>query len=149
LKNEEESLDAAQDVFLRVLTGVSKRQRCELSSSFFYTAATNVCLNRLRRGNISKRLFGRETVFESDDGESAVDITGAIDRGFEAAEARIILENIFATEAAETQALCYFYFVDGMTLQECANVYSISVSGAKKRLDKFLKRARLKLKIGG
>ena len=46
LKNEEKAYDAMQDVFVRVI-----ERRTELStvcSSFFYTVATRVCLNRIR-----------------------------------------------------------------------------------------------------
>ena len=48
LKNEDEALDAAQDVFVSLLRH-SKRLHGQFLSSLLYTIATNICLNRLRR----------------------------------------------------------------------------------------------------
>ena len=48
LGNEEDALDAAQDVFVALL-GAEKELRLPYPSSFLYTAATNTCLNRIRQ----------------------------------------------------------------------------------------------------
>jgi len=49
LRDEEETRDAAQDVFERALPAVvKKRLRADYPSSLLYTIATRVCLNRLR-----------------------------------------------------------------------------------------------------
>ena len=47
LGNEDEALDASQDVFVRL---VEQRERltAEFPSSLLYRIATNVCLNRIR-----------------------------------------------------------------------------------------------------
>jgi RNA polymerase sigma-70 factor (ECF subfamily) len=48
LKNEEDALDAAQDVFAMLLTH-RERLHDKFLSSLLYTMATNICLNRLRQ----------------------------------------------------------------------------------------------------
>src|SRR5262245_50224098 len=47
LRNEDESMDACQDVFVRIL---ERRARLDARypSSLLYRVATNVCLNRIR-----------------------------------------------------------------------------------------------------
>jgi RNA polymerase sigma-70 factor (ECF subfamily) len=47
LRDEDEALDAAQDVFVRL---IERRQRLDARypSSLLYRIATNVCLNRIR-----------------------------------------------------------------------------------------------------
>src|SRR5262245_63335006 len=47
LRDEEEALDACQDVFLRVLERQA-RLHAQYPSSLLYRIATNVCLNRIR-----------------------------------------------------------------------------------------------------
>jgi DNA-directed RNA polymerase specialized sigma24 family protein len=48
LGNEEEALDAVQDVFMNLIRAEAKLRDLFLSS-LLYTMATNVCLNRLRK----------------------------------------------------------------------------------------------------
>ena len=49
LGNGEDALDAVQDVFVNLLKGEEKLDD-RFPSSLLYTMATNVCLNRLRKG---------------------------------------------------------------------------------------------------
>jgi len=48
LRDEDDALDAAQDVFVNLLR-YRKRLHGQFPSSLLYTIATNICLNRLRR----------------------------------------------------------------------------------------------------
>ena len=65
LRNEDEALDACQDVFVRLIEG-RRRLNAQYPSSLLYRMATNVCLNRIRdRGLIDvadgdPRAFRRE-----------------------------------------------------------------------------------------
>jgi RNA polymerase sigma-70 factor (ECF subfamily) len=133
LGNEEDAFDAAQDVFLHV---IKARQRLHetFPSSLLYTIATNVCLNKLR----TKRRHG----------ESVLDVEtlpiAAQDTAYDEVDAMMVMEAILKTESESTRAICFMYHADGMTLKEIGETVGMSISGVKKRLDTFNKRARIK-----
>jgi RNA polymerase sigma-70 factor (ECF subfamily) len=134
LSNEEDAFDAAQDVFLHVL-GAQHRLHETFPSSLLYTIATNICLNRLR----TKRRHGESVV------EPETLPLAAHDTAYDEVDARIIIEAILKTESESTRAICFMYHADGMTLKEIGETVDMSISGVKKRLDTFNKRARIKL----
>ncbi|MDR1144237.1 MAG: sigma-70 family RNA polymerase sigma factor [Spirochaetaceae bacterium] len=133
LRNEEEALDAAQDVFVNLLTA-GKRLHGRFPSSLLYTMATNVCLNRLRRG----RVHGL-------DSDETGDEVPFIDRGFERVEGKLLMEAILRDESELDRTVCYMYYADGMTLKEIGGAVDLSVSGVRKRLLAFKERTRRKL----
>ena len=129
LNNEESARDAMQEVFVRVL-----RRRRELRdtapSSLLYRVATNVCLNVIRSN--SRKPPGEpypslERLAATDDPERT-----ALDRHF--------LAQLFKSERESTWVMAVLHWVDGMTLQETAEVMGLSVSGVRKRLRRL--RAR-------
>jgi len=133
LGNEEEALDAVQDVFLNLIRG-KMRLLDRFPSSLLYTMATNVCLNRLRKRK-------REVLSGfSDSNEYFV-----WDKGFEQVEAVVLLEAILKDESEENRAIFYMYHADGMTLKEIGEVVGLSVSGVRKRLGAFKSRILAKI----
>ena len=133
LKNEDEALDASQDVFVNLLRG-KQRLHGKFLSSLLYTIATNVCLNMLRR-----RKF---TVDKCDDDQ--IETSGSDDPEFGKVEDSIIMEAIFQDESESTRAICFMYHRDGMTLREIGDVIGMSISGVRKRLTAFNARAKIK-----
>jgi RNA polymerase sigma-70 factor (ECF subfamily) len=134
LGNDEEALDAVQDVFVSL---IRKEMRLfdKFPSSLLYTMATNVCLNLLRK----KR---REVLScFTDNDEYFV----WIDEGFEQVEAVVLLEAILKDESEENRTIYFMYHADGMTLKEIGEVVGLSVSGVRKRLEAFKSRVRGKL----
>ena len=79
LRSEEDAVDAAQDVFVRLLRGEEKLHG-KFPSSLLYTIATNICLNRLRW-----RRRHAET------SQEALEEVTAHERGYDAAEARMLV----------------------------------------------------------
>jgi len=123
LRDEQQAVDAMQDVFVQLLTH-RERLGDHGASSLLWTIATNVCLNKLR----SRRRRPEDPasallaeIAAADDGES---------RGL----ARALLERMFAREPASTGTIAVLHLLDGMTLQEVAEVVGLSVSGVRKRL---------------
>lgn len=123
LRDEQQAVDAMQDVFVQLLTH-RERLADHGASSLLWTIATNVCLNKLR----SRRRRPEDPASEllaqiaaADDGES---------RGL----ARALLDRMFAREPASTGTIAVLHLLDGMTLQEVAEVVGLSVSGVRKRL---------------
>jgi len=133
LGNEEEALDAAQDVFVKLL---NNRQRLngQFLSSLLYTIATNTCLNRLRQWKQQGKTFqDPETLFP------AVE-----DPEFKKIEAGMFMETILENESESDRAICFMYHRDDMTLREIGEIIGMSVSGVRKRLLAFGKRAKQK-----
>jgi RNA polymerase sigma-70 factor (ECF subfamily) len=137
LGNEEDALDAVQDVFVKLLRA-RHRLRGQFPSSLLYTIATNTCLNRIRGKKRSRETFH----------ENMEELLPAYhDRGFDHVEAKLLLEGILDAESESTRGICFMYFADGMTLKEIGEVLGMSVSGVRKRIRSFNARARAK--IGG
>jgi len=137
LRDEDEAMDAVHDVFLNLLRAEG-RLSGSYPSSLLYTVATNVCLNRLRD---RKRtgwgdMFGREESFFAG-GTAAGD--------YDQVEAKLLVETILEDESEDTRTICFMYHGDGMTLREIGEAVGLSISGIRKRLEAFRKRARLKL----
>lgn len=133
LRNDDEAMDAVQDVFVNLLKSEG-RLSGSFPSSLLYTMATNVCLNRMRKKK-------REAMDFLSGGEEFF----AADSGYERVDAKLIVEAILEDESEETRAICFMYHADGMTLSEIGEAVGLSISGVKKRLDTFKKRARLRL----
>ena len=73
------------------------------------------------------------------------DFLSATDEGFDQVDAELLVETILEDESEDTRVICYMYHADGMTLSEIGKAIGLSVSGVRKRLEAFRKRARLKL----
>jgi len=133
LRDEDDALDAAQDVFVNLLR-YSKRLHGQFPSSLLYTIATNVCLNRLRR---------RKLQWKSED--SQVETAAMHDPEFEKVEDGMIMDAIMQSESESTRAICFMYHGDGMTLKEIGELTGLSISGVRKRLIAFNARAKIKM----
>jgi RNA polymerase sigma-70 factor (ECF subfamily) len=132
LKNDDDAMDAAQDVFVKLIKA-EKNLHGRFPSSLLYTIATNVCLNRIRW----KKRRG-----DSNDDIGEMPLAGK-ERGFEQVEARMILEAILKNESESTRAICFMCHLDGMTLKEIGETVGLSISGVRKRLLAFNARARI------
>ena len=123
LRDEDQALDAAQDVFVRLLER-RDRLRDDYPSSLLYRMATNLCLNRIRD---AKR---RQTTADQDLLERIADLDDAGGR----IEARSILARLFGRQQESTRTMAVLHYVDRMTLEEVAGEVGMSVSGVRKRL---------------
>lgn len=126
LKDEEQALDALQDVFVQIL-----RRKDLLDdtapSSLLYTTATRVCLNLLR---------SRRRKPESPE-EEFILFLASPENLEERAVAVRTLEEIFGTEEETTRVIAVLHYVDRLTLKETALRVGMSVSGIRKRLRKL------------
>src|SRR5262245_56098687 len=123
LRNEDEALDACQDVFVRIL----ERQahlHARYPSSLLYRVATNVCLNRIRDR-------GRKPETEDEDRLYRIAVADAVGPG---TEPRLLLERLFRHHPASSHTIAVLHHVDGLTLDEVAEETGLSVSGVRKRL---------------
>ncbi|HXK10041.1 MAG TPA: sigma-70 family RNA polymerase sigma factor [Vicinamibacteria bacterium] len=124
LRDEDEAMDACQDVFVRLL---ERRDRLDARypSSLLYRIATNLCLNRIR----DRRRRTAPTV----EGQQLERIASAEDPGG-AAEARSVLDRLFGRQPESSRTIAVLHHVDGLTLEQVAEVVGLSVSGVRRRL---------------
>jgi len=123
LGDEDDALDACQEVFVRLL---QRRGRLDARypSSLLYRMATNLCLNHIRdRGR-------RPAVADED---LLMRIASAEEPGG-ASEARLLLDRLFGRHPESSRTMAVLHFVDGLTLEEVAEETGLSVSGVRKRL---------------
>ena len=123
LRDEDQALDATQDVFVRL---IERRDhlRADYPSSLLYRIATNICLNRIRDAKNRKTSTDQkllEQIADLDDAEGQI-------------EARSVLARLFGLERESTRTMAVLHYVDGMTLEEVAGEVGMSVSGVRKRL---------------
>lgn len=123
LKDEEEAVDAMQDVFVGI---VRRGESLDVTapSSLLFRVATNVCLNRLRT---------RARHPEDPAGELLSRIAAAGDPEGRSS-ARSVLDRIFGREPESTRVMATMHLLDGMTFEEVAREVGLSVSGVRKRL---------------
>jgi len=119
LRGEEDALDVMQDVFVNL---IRSRQRLDARhpSSLLYRIATNLSLNRIRDRRREPALPGDERLHA---------IAAHPD-----ADAPLLLDRLFGRHPVSTRTMAVLHWVDGMTLQEVAGEYGMSVSGVRKRL---------------
>lgn len=123
LSDEEQALDATQDVFVQVLQH-RRRLQDTYPSSLLYRIATNLCLNRIRDRKRAPTLPGEDflnRIADLDELEPRLD-------------ARFALDTLFGRQRMSTRTMAVLHYIDGMTLEEVAREVEMSVSGVRKRL---------------
>ena len=135
LKNEDDALEAAQDVFVKLLDN-RRRLHDQFLSSLLYTIATNTCLNRLRS---RRRIVSQDPI---------PFLPAENDPEYERIEAGMLMDSILESESESTRAICFMYYADGMTLREIKKISGLSISGVRKRLMAFSARSKIKLEGG-
>jgi len=129
LRDEEKSLDAMQEVFVRVLR-YEHRLRAQYPSSLLYRMATNVCLNIIRD----------EKQPQSMESMGILDKIACYDESEDRLIIQNLLEKIFVNEKNSTRGMAVMLFIDGMTLKEVAGEFGMSVSGVRKRIRRLRTR---------
>jgi RNA polymerase sigma-70 factor (ECF subfamily) len=128
LKDEDAALDTLQDVFARWLQ--LGRELPEYPSSFFYTMATRLCIDRIR--SAAARPQGETGLLEQ--------IASAGDLENESG-ARRILDRIFGRQEESTRVMAVLHYVDGLTHEEVAAEVNMSAAGVRRRLQRLRERA--------
>jgi len=129
LRDEDEAMDACQDVFVRLL---EQRDRLDARhpSSLLYRMATNLCLNRIR----DRRRRAATSVEE----ERLERIASAEEPGG-GSEARLLLDWLFGRQPESSRTIAVLHHLDGLTLEQVAEVVGLSVSGVRRRLQALRK----------
>jgi RNA polymerase sigma-70 factor, ECF subfamily len=126
LRDEDEALDAAQDVFVRVI----ERRRdldARYPSSLLYRIATNVCLNRIRDR-------GRRPAISGTTDDDRIDRIACAEAAGGESDARMLLDWLFNRHPESSRTMAVLHYVDGLSLEQVADEVGLSVSGVRKRL---------------
>jgi RNA polymerase sigma-70 factor (ECF subfamily) len=130
LNDEDKAMEAAQDVFVKLLKKHDSLTESS-PSGLLLRMATNTCLNIIRT---EKRHP------ENSDDDLLYRIAGISEP-----EANIItrlrLDWIFRHEQPSTRTMAVLHYVDGLTLKEVAEEVGLSISGVRKRLRTLRARA--------
>jgi len=123
LKDEDEAMDASQDVFLRIF---ERRDRLDMihPSSLLYVTATNLCINRIRARN-------RRAVPAEDE---ALERIATAETPWAGIDAGLLLDRLFRRHPPSSRTIAVLHWLDGLTLEEVAAAVGLSVSGVRKRL---------------
>jgi RNA polymerase sigma-70 factor (ECF subfamily) len=89
-----------------------------------YRIATNLCLNRIRDR--------RRRAPSGDDG--LLEQIASAEDGESAAGARLLLDRLFGRQPESSRTIAILRYVDGLTLEQVAEVVGLSVSGVRQRL---------------
>jgi RNA polymerase sigma-70 factor, ECF subfamily len=127
LGEEDGALDAMQDVFARLLD--LDHPVVEYPSSFLYTMATRICIDKLR--SAAHRHGGNGDLLET---------LAATEDLEERAYAKRFLDRIFHRQEEDTRVMAVLHYVDGMTLEEVAEQVNLSAAGVRRRLEKLKSR---------
>ncbi len=122
LKDEEMARDAMHDVFVKLLDK-EKELDARAPSSLLYRIATNTCLNVIR---------ARKS--RPEDGDDLLERIANAENLQREAAARSLLGTLFRGVPESTGAMAGMHLHDGMTLEEVAAEFRMSVSGVRKRL---------------
>ncbi|MBI4820960.1 MAG: sigma-70 family RNA polymerase sigma factor [Deltaproteobacteria bacterium] len=133
LANDQDCLDAVQEVFVRLARG-SARFRGEADfRTWIYRVTTNHCLNRLRADRRRLRALERLEVREA--------YVSAGDSGL-ALERRRLLGQLLSVLGLDEVQLLVHVFCDGMTHAEVALVLGVTERTVRNRLTRAIGRAR-------
>lgn len=132
VKEEFVAQDLTQDVFVKVFEAGLH----QVSSSYFYTIATNLSLNYLRDNTkFSNQNEMLNQILSDEDIETKV-------------SQKKWLSSFFKKQLADSKTIAYMHWVDGFTLEEVAQSVGLSVSGVRKRLASLKESKGLLLEIG-
>lgn len=137
LKDEARAEDAMHDVFARAFTHASDFRAEASPLTWLMKIATHHCLNQLRAEQAPWRRWFERDAAARPEGHG----------GTESMETRDLVRRLLSRVDLETQAAVIHYHVDGMTLEEVAEVLGRSVPTVRKRLERFAELGGEELKV--
>lgn len=135
LRDEAEAEDAAHEVFLRALDRLPAAE--EEAMAWLYRVSTNYCLNRLRNRRMREQRSWREAV---------TDTLARAERSPESvAVERELTLHLLGEADDQTQAIAVYYWVDGMSQGEIAQVVGLARGTVNRKLRDFARLAAARM----
>ena len=126
LRDEDDAMDACQDVFVRLIEHQG-RLNGQYPSSLLYRIATNVCLNRISDRNRHPTTQDQEWLARIASAETPEG----------PADAHLRLGRLFGRQPASSRTIAVLHYLDVLTLEQVADAVGLSTSGVRKRLRKL------------
>lgn len=136
LGNPAEAEDALQEVFIRALKALDTFRGESSPMTWLYRICTNHCLNVIRGSKRRREKISRQA-------EQSVVAPGPSGQRMEDIAA---VRELLPAFDRRVQEIAVLYYVDGMNLDEVAQEMSMSVPTVRKRLRKFVEKAKRMLK---
>jgi RNA polymerase sigma-70 factor (ECF subfamily) len=133
LKNEELAQDAVQDVFIKILTNLSKFGGKSKFSSWIYSITYNHCIDFIRR-NKKIQTVGMDSVLEIKDTGSEIADKELLETKFE--QLKVVLEEL----PVRDKTVLLMKYQDGMSIKEICDITEKTESAVKMQI----KRAKQK-----
>lgn len=137
LKDDSRAEDALHDVFARALTHMGEFRAEASPLTWLMKIATHHCLNQLRSEQAGWRRWFERDAAARPEGHG----------GAELMETRDLVRRLLSRVDVETQSAVVHYHVDGMTLEEVAQVLGRSVPTVRKRLERFAELGGEELRV--
>jgi RNA polymerase sigma-70 factor (ECF subfamily) len=136
LGNAAEAQDVAQEVFIRAHRGLAEFRGDARLSTWLYTIASRLCLNRLAGSERRLTRHGEDAL------ERLADVRPGPDQALEREELEEALHRAIAELPEERRIVVVLRDVEGLAYEEIAEVLELPVGTVRSRLH----RARLDLK---
>ena len=126
LKDEENALDAMQEVFIKLIQN-PQYLKAKYVSSLLFRICTNICLNKIRD---EKKYSNFQT-------DQLINQIACFDESEKELIQSNLLDFLFKNTKPSTRVIATLYHIDNLTYAEVAEETGLSVSGLRKRLRKF------------
>lgn len=145
--NHEDSLDLAQDSFIRVFRALSGFKADSSLGTWIHRIAHNVVIDELRKRRRRPIVaMSTDTVLSTDDGEHTLEWSASLDDTPEEqllrAERKREIEHALQSVSSEHRAVLVMRDIEGLPYEEIAAVLGLQIGTVKSRLS----RARLALR---
>ncbi len=138
----EDAYDLTQDVFCQVLRALHTFRGDSKFSTWLYSIARNVCLNRIRRRNCAREESLDSMMEDQSYTDFLPDESADVERIVETHELQRIVNSVLATLPAEQRLLIVLRDFEQLSYEEISLVTEMSLSNVKSRLH----RARMAFK---
>lgn len=132
LRDADRAEDATQETLIRVYHALSDFEGRADFKTWLFTIARNVCFTRIKRTTMESQLresYGRDQDVVASDVQSNVSAPD--------------IDELLARIPAEDREILSLRFVAGLSLQEIANSYALTLSAAKMRLYRAIEQLRV------
>jgi len=136
--NGEDAYDLTQDVFCNALRGLPNFRGEAKFSTWLFSIARNVCLNRLRRTSSA----GEDSLDEIQERSELPDPSTDVHEIAETHELQRLVNSVLATLPPEQRLLIALRDFEGLSYEEISQVTGMTLSNVKSRLH----RARMVFK---
>lgn len=154
MRNAEEALDMAQDVFCAAYSSLDKFQFKSKFSTWLYRITVNLCINKLDMLK-RRRYFDTDSIHgDEEEGRQEIQLEDgamAADDLLEAKETRKMIMDALESFDAQTRSIIILRDMQGLEYEEISEVLKLPLGSVKSKLNRGREKLKEKLlrKAGG